>query len=57
MHAQSGPTFCDPMDCSPPGSSVLWDFPDKNTEVGCHFLPQAIFQTQGLILSLLCLLH
>ena len=19
---QSGPTFCDPMDCSPPGSSV-----------------------------------
>ena len=23
MHAQSCPTLCDPMDCSPPGSSVL----------------------------------
>ena len=22
MHAQSCPTLCDPMDCSPPGSSV-----------------------------------
>ena len=25
-----------------------WDFPGKNTEVGCHFLLQEIFQTQGL---------
>ena len=25
------------MDCSPPGSSCLWDFPGKNTGVGCHF--------------------
>ena len=24
-----------------------WDFPDKNTEVTCHFLLQGIFQTQG----------
>ena len=23
MHAQSCPTLCDPLDCSPPGSSVL----------------------------------
>ena len=30
-----------------------WDFPDKNTGVGCHFLLQAIFLTQGLNLSLL----
>ena len=22
--AQSSPTLCDPMDCSPPGSSVHW---------------------------------
>ena len=22
MHAQSSPTLCDPIDCSPPGSSV-----------------------------------
>ena len=36
--AQSCPTFCDPMDCSPPGSSVHGDSPDKNTGVGCHVL-------------------
>ena len=39
-----------PMDCSPPNSSKLlrpWDSPDKNTGVGCHFLLQGIFPTQG----------
>ena len=30
-----------------------WDSPDKNTEVGCHFLLQGIFQTQGYNLGLL----
>ena len=40
---QSYPTLCDPMDCSPPGSSVPWDSPGKNTGVGCHFLLQGIF--------------
>jgi len=25
-----------------------WDFPGKNTEVGCHFLLQGIFPTWGL---------
>ena len=30
------------------------DFPGKNTEVGCHFLLQGIFLTQGLNL---CRLH
>ena len=39
-------TFCDPMDCSPPGSSVNGIFPGKNTGVGCHFLLQGIFPTQ-----------
>ena len=24
-----------------------WDFPGKNTGVGCHFLLQGIFPTQG----------
>ena len=38
--AQSRPTFCDPVDCSPPGSSVQGNFPGKNTEVGCHALFQ-----------------
>ena len=28
-----------------------WDFPGKNTAVGCHFLLQGIFQTQGLNLG------
>ena len=37
----------DPTDCSLPGSSVHGDFPGKNTGVGCHFLLQAIFPTQG----------
>ena len=44
---QSCPILCDPMDCSPPGSSIMGS-PDKNTGVGCHFLLQKIFLTQGL---------
>ena len=40
-------TLFDPMDCSPPGSSVHGDSPGKNTEVGCHALLQGIFPTQG----------
>ena len=38
---------CDPMDCSPPGSSVHGDSPGKNTGVGCHGPLQGIFPTQG----------
>ena len=34
-----------------------WDFPGKNTGVGCHFLLQGIFPTQGSNSSLLHLLH
>ena len=44
---QSCPTLCDPIDGSPPGSSVHGDSPGKNTGVGCHFLLQGIFPTQG----------
>ena len=40
-------TLCDPMDYSPPGSSVHGDSPGKNTGVGCHALLQGIFLTQG----------
>ena len=50
---QSCPTFCDPVDCSPPGSSVFGDSPGKNTGVGCHALLQGLFPTQGLKLDLL----
>ena len=32
------PTLCDPVDCSPPGSSVHGDFPGKNTGVGGYSL-------------------
>ena len=40
-------TICDPMNCSPLGSSVHEDSPGKNTGVGCHSLLQGIFLTQG----------
>ena len=46
--AQSCPTLCDPMACSPPGTSVHGDSPGKNTGVDCHSLLQGIFPTQGL---------
>ena len=48
LAAQSSPIVCDSTDCSPPGSSIHGDSPGKNTEVGCHFLLQGIFPTQGL---------
>ena len=38
--AQSCPTLCDPMDCSPPGSSVHGDSSGKDIGVGCHALLQ-----------------
>ena len=41
------PTLCNPMGCSPPGSSVHGDSPGKNTGVGCHALLQGIFPNQG----------
>ena len=41
------PTLCDPIDCSPPGSSVYGDSPSKNTRVGSHDLLQGIFWTYG----------
>ena len=40
LFAQSCPTLCDPMDYSPPGSSVHEIFPGKDTGVGRHFLLQ-----------------
>ena len=42
--AQSCPTLCDPMD-----TRLLhpWDFLGTSTGVGCHFLLQGIFPTQG----------
>ena len=51
---QPCPTLCDPVDCSPPGSSVHGDSPGKNTGVGCYSLLQGIFPTQGSNGGLLC---
>ena len=50
--AQSCSALYNPVDCSPPGSSVH-GFPRISQEtqdfpVGCHFLLQEIFLTQGL---------
>ena len=44
------------MDCSPL-DSCPWDSPGKNTGVGCHFLLQGIFLTQGSNLHFLHLRH
>ena len=57
MHPQSCPTLCNPMDCSPPGSSGHGISQEWNTGVGCHFLFQGIFLKQGLNPRLLHLLH
>ena len=40
--------FFDPINCSPPCSSVHGDSPGKNTGVGFHAHLQSIFPTQGL---------
>ena len=43
--AQSCPTLCNPVDCSLPGFSIHGIF--QSTGMGCHFLLQEIFLTQG----------
>ena len=47
------PSLCDPMDCSPLGSSVHGDSPGKNIAVGFHVLLQGIFLTQVKLSSLM----
>ena len=49
---QSCPTPCDPMDSKPTRLLYPRNSPDKKTGVGCHFLLQGIFPTQGSNLSL-----
>ena len=56
------PTVCDPMDCSPLGSSVhgilhalILELPFPS--FSCHFLLQGIFLIQGSKPRLLYLLH
>ena len=52
--AQSGLTLFDPMDWSLPSFSYPWDCPVKINGVGCCFLLQGIFPTQGSNMGLLC---
>ena len=47
--------LCDPMDCT--RLLCPWDSPGKNTGMGCHFLLQGIFSTQGSYPHFLCPLH
>ena len=46
--AQLYPALCNPMDCSPPGSSVHGILQARITGVGSLSLLQGIFPTQGL---------
>ena len=50
--AQSSPILCDRMEYIPPRLLCSWNFPGKNTRVGCHFLLQGIFLTKGSYLHL-----
>ena len=47
VRAQLCLTLCNPMGVQPSRLLCSWDFPGKNTGVGCHFLLQGIFLTQG----------
>ena len=53
MCAQSCPTLLQSHDLKPVRLLCPKDFPGKNTGVGCHFLLQRIFPTQGWNLHLL----
>ena len=55
---QSCPTFCNPMDCSPPGSSDHGILQARILEWSAvHSTKRSLFPTQGSNLCLLCLLH
>ena len=45
---KSCPSLLRPYELQPARFLCPWDFPGKNTRVGCHFLLQGIFQTQVL---------
>ena len=67
VRAQSSLSLCDPWTISchslqphglyPAWVLCSWNFPGKNTGVGCHFLLQGIFPTQGSNSCFLYLLH
>ena len=54
---QLDPTLCDPVDCSPPGSSVHGILQARILEWVAMPSSRGIFPTQGSNQNLLCLLH
>ena len=50
---KQNPTLFQPYRLLPTRLLHPWDFPGKNTSVGCHFLLQGIFLTQGMNLPLM----
>ena len=54
VYAQQCLTLCNPMDCSPPGSSGYWNFPGKKYWSGLPFPSPGDLLDQG---QNLCLLH
>ena len=57
MHTQSYLTLCNPLDCSPTGSSVLGTFQTRILEWVAISYSRRSLLTQGLNPCLLCLLH
>ena len=52
---QSRPTLWDPMDSSPPGSSIHGDSPGKNTKVNLPFTNYGVGEGNGTPLQYSCL--
>ena len=52
-HSVMSDSFATPWTVAHQAPLCPWDSPGKNTGVGCHFLLQGIFPTQGLHLHLL----
>ena len=60
VHAKSRqlcPTLCDPLDCSPPGSTVHGILQVRTLEWVAIPFSRGIFLTEGSNLHLFCLLH
>ena len=57
VQSQSCVQLLQPLGLQPTRLLCSWDFPGKNTRVGCHFLLQEIFLTQGSNQHPLYLLH
>ena len=59
VHAKSLQQYLtlQPSRLSPARLLCPWDFPGKNTGMGCHAVFQGIFPTQGSKQGLLCLQH